>query len=400
MKEIKTKSFQPNEYGVIELEPDTTYVLEESFILPENTKLIGAIGSIITTPDGSDFYAIIMSDNTEIRNLTVQYGSNAISNSIMGCLKIENCNNIKIFNSKFLCGGSKEGTNQLGILINRVKNLIVKCTEVAYADSWGVGLYGHTRHTLFENCFIHDNGMDGLKYTTLDNAVNITNSSYNHHSRVIGGRYNNNGARVIGDGIDVCDGGRNIVIDGIESAKNNGSGITIKCSGPQRIIVKNCELRNNTSNGINAQTAGNGGHGNRYIHGVVIRDNNIHNNKDNGINTRFGDAIIESNIVHNNVIGLSIFDLRNIVKNNFVYANKFNLILEGKHHIIRDNRFLGVNVTDAVVGQDLSELPIVSSFGYSAYSGTEAILTGNEFSYNETLTNSPDRPGLKFGAGE
>ena len=384
----------PNQYGIIQLLPDTTYVVTEPLVLPENTKLIGSVGSIITTPMGSDFFAVVMSNNTEIRDVIIQYGSNAIANHIVGCLKIEQCNNVKIIDSKFFGSQNAQGTNLTCAFIHKTKNLIVKNSEFAYADSWGVGLYGRTRHTLFENCYMHDNGVDGLKYTTLDGARSQTNNSFNHHSRVVGGRYNNNGKRILGDGIDTCDGARNVVIDSIEASKNNGNGITIKCSGPQRIIVRSCELHNNTSNGINAQTAGVGGHKNQYIYGVVIRDNNIHHNSDNGVNTRFGDALVEGNCINNNNIGLSIFHLRNIVKNNFVYANKYNLVLDGKGHIIRDNRFLGIDVTEASVDDDLSTLPVKTDVGYSAYPYTEAVLSGNEFKYNKSLTNSPNREGL------
>ena len=57
-------------------------------------------------------------------------------------------------------------------------------------------------------------------------------------------------------------------------------------------------------------------------------------------------------------------------------------------------RFLGIDATEASVDDDLSTLPVKTDVGYSAYPYTEAVLSGNEFKYNKSLTNSPNREGL------
>jgi nitrous oxidase accessory protein NosD len=124
------------------------------------------------------------------------------------------------------------------------------------------------------------------------------------------------------DLLDGCNGGgiviiksKDVTVDKVHVKDFNGEGITWQIT--ENVTVKNCEINGCTNMGLHPGTGspnsvieGNNSHDNKVglficwrVHHSIVRNNQFHNNSDNGISTghKDSDVLFESNHIYDNL---------------------------------------------------------------------------------------------------
>ena len=303
-----------------------TYKITDELIMPDDYEAIGKEDTVLLV-DGvtvGGVFKIDSSSNITLKNVKLQSEDNTSS---FGVRIIGDCNNLKLENVRsegFGHGIHLNGSAGDAATVGRITNsILLNCkathlaTEIPTDGDYGI-LISDCDDVIVNNCETAYNWLDGIKVIK-DNSSRVTIfKGVSHH--------NGQDTGSNGNGLDGFSGSNGLLIDGLVTHDNNGSGIYIKTGDLSKqfndpfygqvrdITIKNTKNYKNTSSGIDINRAGGDADLSiPLISGIYLDGNECSFNGEQGMYVRAKDVVFGTNIcIGNQKHGINLVSCENV----------------------------------------------------------------------------------------